>query len=62
MHSCVVCVLFVVMLVWLFVRVCACGLNVCVYVMDCVMLHGLFLRVLVLCAVSSACVCFVCEL
>ena len=63
MPSCVVCAcLFVVMFVWLCVRVCACGLNVCVCVMDCVMLHGYFLCVLVLCAVSNACVCFVCDL
>ena len=62
-----VCVRLDVMIVWLFVRVCACGLNMCLCVMECVMLYGLLLcvrvcvwlivRVSVLCALLRDVVC-----
>ena len=57
---CVVCVLFDVMIAWLFVRVCVSGLNACLCVVECVMLYGLLLCVRDLCVVNSACVCLVC--
>ena len=49
MPCCAVCGWLVVTFVWLFVRVCVCGLNVRLCVIDDVMLYGLFLCVLGLC-------------
>ena len=49
MPCCVGCALFVVICVWLFVRVSVCGLNVCLCAMDCVMLYGMCLCACLVC-------------